>query len=129
MFTLALKSFRNRKFTTILTIVSISLSVTLLLGVERIRKETRTSFTNTISGTDLIAGARSGPVQLLLYSVDPAVLWEKKLVDISALLVNINALVGTGGELVAWSSANQDADTKALRQDYNTLVTVRNRVN
>jgi len=69
MFALAVKSFRNRKFTTILTIVSIALSVTLLLGVERIRKEARTSFTNTISGTDLIVGARSGPVQLLLYSV------------------------------------------------------------
>jgi len=69
MFALALKSFRNRKFTTIFTIVSIALSVTLLLGVERIRKETRTSFTNTISGTDLIVGARSGPIQLLLYSV------------------------------------------------------------
>jgi putative ABC transport system permease protein len=69
MLALALKSFRNRKFTTILTIVSISLSVTLLLGVERIRKETRTSFTNTISGTDLIVGARSGPIQLLLYAV------------------------------------------------------------
>ena len=43
--------------------------MTLLLGVERIRKEARTSFTNTVSGTDLIVGARSGPVQLLLYSV------------------------------------------------------------
>jgi putative ABC transport system permease protein len=69
MFDLAIKSLRNRKFTTILTVVSIALSVTLLLGVERIRKETRTSFANTISGTDLIVGARSGPVQLLLYSV------------------------------------------------------------
>ncbi|MAF33486.1 MAG: ABC transporter permease [Desulfobacterales bacterium] len=69
MFGLAIKSLRNRKFTTILTIVSIALSVTLLLGVERIRKETRKSFANTISGTDLIIGARSGPVQLLLYSV------------------------------------------------------------
>lgn len=69
MFVLAMKSFRNRKFTTLLTIVSIALSVTLLLGVERIRREARNSFTNTISGTDLIVGARSGPVQLLLYSV------------------------------------------------------------
>jgi len=69
MFALAIKSFRNRKFTTTLTIVAISLSVTLLLGVERIRKEARASFTNTISGTDLIVGARSGPVQLLLYAV------------------------------------------------------------
>ena len=69
MFTLALKSLGNRRFTTVLTIVSIALSVTLFLGVERIRKEARTSFSNTVSGTDLIVGARSGPVQLLLYSV------------------------------------------------------------
>ena len=69
MITLAIKSMRNRKLTTFLTIASIALSVTLLLGVERIRKETRASFNNTISGTDLIVGARSGPVQLLLYSV------------------------------------------------------------
>lgn len=69
MLTLASKSLRNRKFTTILTVTSIALSVTLLLGVERIRKEAKASFTNTISGTDLIVGARTGPVQLLLYSV------------------------------------------------------------
>ena len=69
MFVLALKSLRNRKFTTFLTVASIALSVTLLLGVERIRKEARASFTNTISGTDLIVGGRTGPVQLLLYSV------------------------------------------------------------
>ncbi len=69
MLTLALKSLRNRRFTTLLTVASIALSVTLLLGVERIRKEAKTSFTNTISGTDLIVGARTGPVQLRLYSV------------------------------------------------------------
>jgi putative ABC transport system permease protein len=69
MFTLALKSLGNRRFTTVLTVVSIALSVTLLLGVERIRTEARTSFANTVSGTDLIVGARSGSVQLLLYSV------------------------------------------------------------
>ena len=69
MFTMAVKSLKNRKFTTILTIASIALSVTLLLGVERIRKEAKASFVKTISGTDLIVGARTGPVQLLLYSV------------------------------------------------------------
>jgi putative ABC transport system permease protein len=69
MLTLAIKSLRNRRFTTVLTIASIALSVTLLLGVERIRKEAKASFTKTISGTDLIVGARTGPVQLLLYSV------------------------------------------------------------
>jgi putative ABC transport system permease protein len=69
MLTLAIKSLRNRRFTTILTVASIALSVTLLLGVERLRKEAKASFTSTISGTDLIVGARTGPVQLLLYSV------------------------------------------------------------
>ena len=67
--TLALKSLLNRKTTAGLTVISIALSVTLLLGVERIRTEAQDSFTSTISGTDLIIGARSGPVQLLLYSV------------------------------------------------------------
>jgi putative ABC transport system permease protein len=69
MLTLAFKSLKNRKVTTILTIASIALSMTLLLGVERIRKEAKISFTKTVSGTDLIIGARTGPVQLLLYSV------------------------------------------------------------
>jgi putative ABC transport system permease protein len=64
-----LKSLLNRRFTAGLTVVSIALSVALLVGVERLRTEARTSFTNTLSGTDLIVGARSGPVQLLLYAV------------------------------------------------------------
>ena len=67
--TLAWKSLLNRRFTALLTVVSIALSVALLVGVERLRTEARASFANTLSGTDLIVGARSGPVQLLLYSV------------------------------------------------------------
>ena len=66
---LAIKSLWNRRFTAILTLISIALSVALLLGVERLRTESRASFANTISGTDLIVGARSGQTQLLLYSV------------------------------------------------------------
>ncbi len=66
---LALFSLRNRLFTSVLTASMIALSVFLLLAVERVRTETRDGFTRTIAGTDLIVGARSGPVQLLLYSV------------------------------------------------------------
>ncbi|MGK7912790.1 MAG: ABC transporter permease [Synechococcus sp.] len=66
---LALKSVWNRKFTAGLTAFSIGLSVTMLLGVQRINSEAKNSFTSTISGTDLIVGARTGSVQLLLYSV------------------------------------------------------------
>lgn len=66
---LALFSLRNRLFTSVLTASMIALSVFLLLAVERVRTETREGFVRTIAGTDLIVGARSGPVQLLLYSV------------------------------------------------------------
>ena len=69
MFQLTLKSIKNRKFTAILTTLTIALSVCLLIGVQKIRYEAKNSFTNTISGTDLIVGARSGSIQLLLYSV------------------------------------------------------------
>ena len=66
---LALQSLKNRRVTALLTVLVIALSVTLLLTVERVRSEARASFASTISGTDLIVGARSGSVQLLLYSV------------------------------------------------------------
>ena len=66
---LTLKSVWNRRLSVALTVFSIALSVALLLGVERLRQDARTSFANTISGTDLVVGARSGPVQLLLYAV------------------------------------------------------------
>lgn len=66
---LAWASLWNRRFTAAVTIATISLSVLLLLGVERLRHEARNSFLRTVSGTDLIVGARAHPVQLMLYSV------------------------------------------------------------
>jgi len=50
-------------------VFSIALSTFLLLGVERIRTELRENFASSVSGTDLIVGARTGSTQLLLYSV------------------------------------------------------------
>ena len=66
---LALQSLRNRWLTALLTVLAIAVSVVLLLGVEKIRTGAKASFANTISDTDLIVGARSGGIQLLLYSV------------------------------------------------------------
>lgn len=66
---LALQSLRNRYVTALLTVLAIAVSVMLLLGVEKVRTGARQSFADTISGTDLIVGARSGSLQLLLYSV------------------------------------------------------------
>src|SRR5688572_8069264 len=66
---LALKSLINRWITALLTVGTIAASVVLLLGVEKVRAGARQSFADTIAGTDLIVGARSGSIQLLLYSV------------------------------------------------------------
>lgn len=69
LFPLTLKSAWNRRLSLSLTILSIAISVMLLLGVDQVRKEAKRNFINTISQTDLIVGARSGPLNLLLYSV------------------------------------------------------------
>jgi len=66
---LALASLKNRAGTVLLTLLTLALSVTLFLGVEKIRHGTKSSFEATISGTDLIVGARSAPVNLLLAAV------------------------------------------------------------
>ncbi|WP_316015008.1 ABC transporter permease [Roseobacter sp. HKCCA0434] len=66
---LAARSLLARALTVGMTVLAIALSVMLYLGVEKVREGARASFSDTISGTDLIVGARSGSVQLLLYSV------------------------------------------------------------
>jgi len=69
LLTLALASAWNRRFTLTLTLAAIALSVAMLLGVERIRNAAHESFAHSISGTDLVVGPRTSPVQLMLYAV------------------------------------------------------------
>jgi len=69
MIQLALKSLRHRMFATTATLFSIVLSLVLLLSIERIRRSVEENFTQTVSGVDLIVGARTGSLQLVLYSV------------------------------------------------------------
>lgn len=66
---LAVKSAWNRRFTLSLTVMAIALSVTMLLGVERLRTQAHQSFSHSIAGTDLVVGARTSSVQLMLYAV------------------------------------------------------------
>jgi putative ABC transport system permease protein len=66
---LAVKSAWARRLTLGLTLVAVALATTLLLAVERIRVDARQSFTQSVSGVDLVVGARSGSVQLMLYAV------------------------------------------------------------
>jgi putative ABC transport system permease protein len=66
---IALKSAWNRRLTLGLMVTVIALSVTLLVGIERIRHDAREGFSRSVSGTDLIVGARTSPVQLMLYAI------------------------------------------------------------
>jgi len=66
---IAWRSAWNRRGTLALVGLSVALSTFLLLGVERLRSDVRENFSQSVSGTDLIVGARTGPMQLLLYAV------------------------------------------------------------
>ncbi|MBX2868783.1 MAG: ABC transporter permease [Acidiferrobacterales bacterium] len=66
---LGIKSLWSRRFTVGLIVLTIATSTILLLGVERVRQSARASFVSTVSGVDLVVGARSGAIPLLLYSV------------------------------------------------------------
>ena len=69
LFQVGIKSLWSRRFTVALIMLTIGISTALLLGVERTRHSAKTSFVNTVSGVDLLVGARSGSIPLLLYSV------------------------------------------------------------
>ncbi|MDR1368202.1 MAG: ABC transporter permease [Candidatus Accumulibacter sp.] len=66
---LAGKSAWNRCATLALIVFSIALSTALLLGVEKLRTQIRENFVQSVSGTDLIVGARGGNIQLMLYAI------------------------------------------------------------
>lgn len=66
---LALKSLQDRKGSVALSLMAMTVSIFVLLGIEHIRHQTKASFSNTVSGVDLIVGARTSRLNLLLYSV------------------------------------------------------------
>jgi putative ABC transport system permease protein len=65
----AARSAWNRRGTLALVVLSIALATALLLSLERLRTDIRSSFALAVSGTDLVVGARTGPIQLMLYAV------------------------------------------------------------
>jgi putative ABC transport system permease protein len=66
---LAMQSLMDRKGSVMLSLMAMTVSIFVLLGVEHIRHQTKENFSSTISGVDLIVGARTGSLNLLLYSV------------------------------------------------------------
>lgn len=66
---MARSSAWNRRSTLVWVVVSLALATALLWSLERLRHDIRSSFSQSVSGVDLIVGARSSPVQLMLFSV------------------------------------------------------------
>ena len=69
LFHLAFRSLSSRASSAILTVLAIAVSVCLFLGVENLRQGARDGFDQTVSGVDLIVGARTSPANLVLYTV------------------------------------------------------------
>lgn len=69
MFSLAWHSAWNRRFAVSLVVLSIALSTFLLITLERVRSDVKDGFAQSVSGTHLIVGPRTGQLQLLLYAV------------------------------------------------------------
>ena len=90
---LAFQSLRSRALTTALTVFSIALSVLLLVGVDRLRSGAHEGFAGTISGVDLVVGARSGSLPLLLSTVFH---------------------IGTGANDISWASYEHFRDHPAV---------------
>ena len=65
----AWQSLLSRRLAATFVVVAVAVSTVLYLSVERMREGARAGFASTVSGTDLIVGARAGSVQLMLYSV------------------------------------------------------------
>lgn len=94
MLDIAIKSLRNRWLSALLAVIAIAMSVALILTVDKVRRDAYTSFTQTVSGTDLIIGARSGSVPLLLYSV---------------------FRIGNATNNISWQSAEQISQRRAVK--------------
>ncbi len=69
LLSLAARSSWNRRGTLALVMAGIALATALLLTLERLRTDIRASFSEAVSGTDLVVGARGGALPLVLQAV------------------------------------------------------------
>lgn len=69
MFEVAFSSLWHRRGSVMLTLMSLTISMAIVIGVEHVRAQAENSFVRTVSGVDLLVGARTSQVNLLLYSV------------------------------------------------------------
>lgn len=66
---LAWQSALARRLTLAITLLAVAVSSALLFAVERVRQDARSSFSRSVAGVDLVVGARTGGMQLMLQAV------------------------------------------------------------
>ncbi len=66
LLSLTVASLRHRRASFGLAVFSVAISVILLLGIDRTRRDFKNHFLHTVSHTDLIAAAPSGDIETLL---------------------------------------------------------------
>jgi putative ABC transport system permease protein len=69
MFEVALTSLWSRRGSVVLTLAALTISMAIVIGVEHVRSQAENSFVRTVSEVDLLVGARTSQINLLLYSV------------------------------------------------------------
>lgn len=69
VFRLALQSAYSRRAALSLVMLSILATACMLVVLEQLRVSARVGFSQSVSGTDLVVGARDNPLSLMLYSV------------------------------------------------------------
>lgn len=69
MFEVAWSSLWSRRGSVLLTAASLTISMIIVIGVEHVRAQAESSFVRTVSEVDLLVGARTSQINLLLYSV------------------------------------------------------------
>ncbi|APZ48174.1 permease [Polaribacter reichenbachii] len=69
VFSITLKNIQAKPLYSVLSIITLSLSITLLLGIKQIELSFKNQIENNLENIDLVIGAKGSPLQLVLASV------------------------------------------------------------
>ena len=66
---ISLQNIKSKPLYTILSVFSLALSITLLLGIQQLKTSFEHQIDNNLGKIDLVIGAKGSPLQLVLASV------------------------------------------------------------
>ena len=66
---ISLRNIKSKPLYTLLSIITLSLSIALLIGIQQLKSSFKHQMENNLSNIDLVLGAKGSPLQLVLSSV------------------------------------------------------------